>query len=155
MVREEKLEPTEARLVPASAGWFVMNARNARYCADETAARYNASSPEDTQDGALASAPFAPSRPTGYRAGSYRTSGRRGLFRPAQDGAASSPRICRHVRRARAGSSMSIRVVKRGPQEREAEGRWQSGGQACAGRGADGTVAAGSSSSGMRIQAAR
>jgi uncharacterized cupin superfamily protein len=36
------------------------------YCADETAARYNASSPEDTQDGALAYGRFGPSRPTRY-----------------------------------------------------------------------------------------
>jgi uncharacterized cupin superfamily protein len=39
------------------------------YCADETAARYNASSPEDTQDSALAYARFAPSRPTRYSDG--------------------------------------------------------------------------------------
>jgi uncharacterized cupin superfamily protein len=37
------------------------------YCADETAARHNASSPEDTQDGALAYARFAESRPVRYR----------------------------------------------------------------------------------------
>jgi hypothetical protein len=30
MVPEAKLEETEAGLVPASAGWFVMNARDAR-----------------------------------------------------------------------------------------------------------------------------
>ena len=39
------------------------------YCADETAARYGASSPEDTQDGDLAYARFAPSRPARYRNG--------------------------------------------------------------------------------------
>jgi uncharacterized cupin superfamily protein len=39
------------------------------YCADETAARHNASSPEDTQDGALAYARFGPSRPARYRRG--------------------------------------------------------------------------------------
>jgi uncharacterized cupin superfamily protein len=39
------------------------------YCADETAARYNASSPEDTQDGALAYARFPPPRPARYRDG--------------------------------------------------------------------------------------
>jgi uncharacterized cupin superfamily protein len=39
------------------------------YCADETAARYNASSPEDTQDDAVALGRFAPSRATTYREG--------------------------------------------------------------------------------------
>ena len=31
MVREAQLEPTDAGLVPASAGWFVVNARDARW----------------------------------------------------------------------------------------------------------------------------
>ena len=39
------------------------------YCADETAARHNASSPEDTQDGSVAYERFAPSRPLPYRDG--------------------------------------------------------------------------------------
>jgi uncharacterized cupin superfamily protein len=39
------------------------------YIKDGTAARYNASSPEDTQDDHLAHARFAPSRPTRYRDG--------------------------------------------------------------------------------------
>jgi uncharacterized cupin superfamily protein len=39
------------------------------YCADETAARHNASSPEDTQDGTVAYARFPPSKPTRYRDG--------------------------------------------------------------------------------------
>ena len=39
------------------------------YCADETAARYNASSPEDTQDGTLAYARFPSPHPAGYRDG--------------------------------------------------------------------------------------
>jgi uncharacterized cupin superfamily protein len=39
------------------------------YCADETAARHNASSPEETQDGAIAYARFAPPRATRYRDG--------------------------------------------------------------------------------------
>ena len=39
------------------------------YCADETAARYNASSPEDTQDGDVADARFPPQQPTRYRDG--------------------------------------------------------------------------------------
>ena len=39
------------------------------YCADESAARYNASSPEETQDTNLAYARFPPSQPTRYRDG--------------------------------------------------------------------------------------
>jgi hypothetical protein len=39
------------------------------YCADETARRYNASSPEDTQDSDVAYARFPPSQPTRYRDG--------------------------------------------------------------------------------------
>ena len=39
------------------------------YIADETAARHNASSPEDTQDGDIAYARFAQSEPTRYRDG--------------------------------------------------------------------------------------
>jgi uncharacterized cupin superfamily protein len=39
------------------------------YCADATAARHNASAPEDTQDGALAYARFAPARQVRYRDG--------------------------------------------------------------------------------------
>src|SRR4051794_6430607 len=116
VVNEAQLKDTEAGLVPASAGWFVLNARDARwienpgrghslpqwdfvhcpprtrhafaatgdracvllcassrqfqkdgpwgvYCADHTAARYNASAPVDTQDTAVAYARFAPSHP--------------------------------------------------------------------------------------------
>ena len=39
------------------------------YCVDETAARYNASSPEETQDGSIAYARFPPSRETRYPGG--------------------------------------------------------------------------------------
>ena len=39
------------------------------YCADEVAARHNASSPENTQNGELAYARFDPPRPTRYRDG--------------------------------------------------------------------------------------
>jgi uncharacterized cupin superfamily protein len=39
------------------------------YCVDETAARYNASSPEETHDGEVAYARFPPGRATGYPAG--------------------------------------------------------------------------------------
>jgi hypothetical protein len=39
------------------------------YCSDETAAKYNASSPEDTQDGDIAYGRFPPPRETRYRDG--------------------------------------------------------------------------------------
>jgi uncharacterized cupin superfamily protein len=39
------------------------------YCADETAARYNASPPEDTQDNSVAYGRFEPARPAPYRDG--------------------------------------------------------------------------------------
>jgi uncharacterized cupin superfamily protein len=39
------------------------------YCADETAARYNASSPEDTQNGEIADARFSEQRKTRYPGG--------------------------------------------------------------------------------------
>jgi uncharacterized cupin superfamily protein len=39
------------------------------YCADETAARYNASPPEDTQDNDVAYGRFDPARPAPYRDG--------------------------------------------------------------------------------------
>ncbi|HTS73802.1 MAG TPA: hypothetical protein VMG74_08830, partial [Gaiellaceae bacterium] len=39
------------------------------YCADETAARYNAGSPEDTQDGELADARFEEPRKVRYPGG--------------------------------------------------------------------------------------
>jgi uncharacterized cupin superfamily protein len=39
------------------------------YCTEETAARYNASSPEETQDAELAYARFPPPRPTRYQRG--------------------------------------------------------------------------------------
>ena len=39
------------------------------YCADETAARHNAASPEDTQDGGIAYGRFPPSQERRYRDG--------------------------------------------------------------------------------------
>jgi uncharacterized cupin superfamily protein len=39
------------------------------YCADETAARHNAASPEDTQDGEIAYARFPPAQESRYRDG--------------------------------------------------------------------------------------
>jgi uncharacterized cupin superfamily protein len=53
-------------LLCASSRQFQKDGPWGFYCADETAARYNASSPEDTQDSALAHARFPPSRPTRY-----------------------------------------------------------------------------------------
>jgi hypothetical protein len=56
-------------LLCASSRQFQKDGPWGFYCADETAARYNASSPEDTQDGELAYARFPPSQPTRYRDG--------------------------------------------------------------------------------------
>jgi hypothetical protein len=56
-------------LICASSRQFQKDGPWGFYCADETAARYNASSPEDTQDGALAYARFPLPRPTRYRDG--------------------------------------------------------------------------------------
>ena len=56
-------------LLCASSRQFQKDGPWGFYCADETAARYNASSPEDTQDGALAYARFSPSQPVRYRDG--------------------------------------------------------------------------------------
>jgi uncharacterized cupin superfamily protein len=53
-------------LLCASSRQFQKDGPWGFYCADETAARYNASSPEDTQDGELAYARFADQRPTRY-----------------------------------------------------------------------------------------
>ena len=56
-------------LLCASSRQFQKDGPWGFYCADETAARYNASSPEDTQDNELADARFPPSRPTRYPEG--------------------------------------------------------------------------------------
>jgi uncharacterized cupin superfamily protein len=56
-------------ILAAGSRQFQKNGPWGFYCADETAARFNASSPEDTQDGELAYARFPPSQPTRYRAG--------------------------------------------------------------------------------------
>jgi hypothetical protein len=83
VVREAELEQTDAGLVPASAGWFVMNARDARWfhrpfqasgpwsfhTVDEAARRHNACSDEKTQDGDVAYARVPPSHPVRYRDG--------------------------------------------------------------------------------------
>src|SRR5215208_3473430 len=56
-------------LLCASSRQFQKDGPWGFYCVDETAARYNASSPEDTQDGALAYARFQPVEPARYRDG--------------------------------------------------------------------------------------
>ena len=56
-------------LLCASSRQFQKHGPWGFYCADETAARYNARSPEDTQDGSVAYARFPPPRPTRCREG--------------------------------------------------------------------------------------
>jgi uncharacterized cupin superfamily protein len=56
-------------LLCASSRQFQKDGPWGFYCADETAAKYNASSPEDTQDGTVAYARFAPDRETRYPGG--------------------------------------------------------------------------------------
>jgi hypothetical protein len=77
VVREADLNETEAGLIPASAGWFVLNARDARWfqrsgrdsLVDETARRYGACADVETQDGDVAHANVPPSQPSRYRDG--------------------------------------------------------------------------------------
>lgn len=56
-------------LLCASSRQFQKDGPWGFYCRDETAARYNASSPEETQDASLAYARFPPSHPTRYQQG--------------------------------------------------------------------------------------
>ena len=56
-------------LLCASSRQFQKDGPWGFYCFDENAARYNASSPEHTQDGSIAYARFASPRPTRYRNG--------------------------------------------------------------------------------------
>ena len=56
-------------LLCASSRQFQKDGPWGFYCADETAARYNASSPEDTQDGDVADARFPSRQATRYRDG--------------------------------------------------------------------------------------
>jgi hypothetical protein len=56
-------------LLAASSRQFQKGGPWGYYCVDETAARYNASSPEETQDYEPAYARFAPSRFARYREG--------------------------------------------------------------------------------------
>ena len=54
-------------ILAASSRQFQRDGPWGFYCVDETAARYNASPPEDTQDTELAYARFPPSQPVRYR----------------------------------------------------------------------------------------
>jgi mannose-6-phosphate isomerase-like protein (cupin superfamily) len=56
-------------LLCASSRQFQKDGPWGFYCADETAAKYNASSPEDTQENDVADARFEPQRETTYRDG--------------------------------------------------------------------------------------
>jgi mannose-6-phosphate isomerase-like protein (cupin superfamily) len=56
-------------LLCASSRQFQKDGPWGAYCADETAARYGASAPEDTPDGGIAYANFPPSEPARYRDG--------------------------------------------------------------------------------------
>jgi len=56
-------------LLCASSRQFQKDGPWGSYCADETAARYNAGAPEETQDYELAYARFAPLKPARYRDG--------------------------------------------------------------------------------------
>jgi uncharacterized cupin superfamily protein len=56
-------------ILAASSRQFQKDGPWGFYCADDTAGRHNAASPEDTQDGDVAYARFAPSQPTRYRDG--------------------------------------------------------------------------------------
>jgi uncharacterized cupin superfamily protein len=60
---------TPCILLAASSRQFQKDGPWGFYCADEVAARHNASSPEDTQDGDVAYGRFAPSQPGRYRDG--------------------------------------------------------------------------------------
>jgi hypothetical protein len=63
-VRRRALRPPLRELAAVPEGWLA-----GLLCSDETAARYNASWPEDTQDVTLAYARFPPPRATRYREG--------------------------------------------------------------------------------------
>jgi len=56
-------------ILAASSRQFQASGPWGFYSVDEIARRYNASSPEETQDGEVAYARFPPSQPTRYRAG--------------------------------------------------------------------------------------
>ena len=54
-------------LLCASSRQFQKDGPWGSYCADETAAKYGASSPEDTPDGAIADRDFPSGEPSRYR----------------------------------------------------------------------------------------
>jgi uncharacterized cupin superfamily protein len=56
-------------ILAASSRQFQKDGPWGYYCVDETAARYNASSPQETQDGGIAYARFAPEQETRYPGG--------------------------------------------------------------------------------------
>jgi len=56
-------------IMAASSRQFQKDGPWGFYSVDETAARHNASSPEETQDGQIAYARFAPWQESGYRDG--------------------------------------------------------------------------------------
>jgi uncharacterized cupin superfamily protein len=58
--------PGPCVILAASSRQFQKDGPWGYYCADETAARYNASSPEETQDGNVAYARFPPTKPVRY-----------------------------------------------------------------------------------------
>jgi uncharacterized cupin superfamily protein len=60
---------TPCVILAASSRRFQKDGPWGSYCVDETAARYNASSPEETQDTGVAYARFPPARPAPYREG--------------------------------------------------------------------------------------
>ena len=69
LIVEGQERPLKQWFLCASSRQFQKDGPWGFYCADETAARYNASSPEDTQDGDIAYARFPPPRRTRYRQG--------------------------------------------------------------------------------------
>jgi hypothetical protein len=56
-------------ILAASSRQFQKDGPWGFYCADEVAARYNASAPEDTQDGDVAYGRFSPAHPSRFRHG--------------------------------------------------------------------------------------
>ena len=56
-------------ILAASSRQFQKDGPWGYYCVDETAAKYNASSPEETQDGSIAHGRFAPEEETRYLGG--------------------------------------------------------------------------------------
>jgi uncharacterized cupin superfamily protein len=56
-------------VLAASSRQFQQDGPWGRYCVDEAAARHNASSPEETEDGGIAYARFGPARETRYPGG--------------------------------------------------------------------------------------